>query len=400
MRYIIFLILIVAVANSQTIRHGKTIDIVSCDEHKWCKISGTDRYVKGFKFKATADGFMLKPQFKEALTYRQTTTGENFGYEPITNNRTTSKRPMSQPDETNFENISSSPKPKKQQGKDIYKLNEIRHGDVLYIERCDQQNYCKIQNSKYYIKGDKFDKDGERYTLKDRYTKSYYYWNTQDSAIIYKKVLKKGNPNNKYKKSTKVVKRSQTRTDEFVNEKRSKDDKEDEAVFDFRYFLQFGGGLSKIDAKTNLDERFLADKLADTGIAFDIAVGVESKNFFATINYGHITYDNIKMTNTYGTVNYKFTNNDISPYIGLLVGQGDFKWDETPLANSRDEKLYSSSTVKGLQIGANKSMSKQLYLNLNFQYIRYDYATNINDGEFYIEHKTQNNLTIGVKYVF
>ncbi len=400
MRYIIFLILIVAVANSQTIRQGQTIDIDSCDEHKWCKISDTDRYVKGFKFKATADGFELKPQFKEALTYRQTTTGENFGYEPITNNRTTPSRPISQPDETTFGDVSALPKPKKQQGKDIYKLNEIRHGDVLYIERCDEQNYCKIKNSKYYIKGDMFDKEGERYTLKDRYAKSYYYWNTRDSAIIYKKVLKKGNPNKKYRKSTKVIKQKQTRTDEFVNQRKIDDNKNDEEVFNIMFFVQFGAGLSKIYPKTDLPKRFLEDKLDDTGIALDIAVGVESKSFFATANYGYMTYDNIKMDNLYGTINYKFNNNDISPYIGLMAGQGNFKWDKTPLANSRDEKLSTESSVSGLQIGANKLLTKNLYLNLNLQHIRYDYTTNINDGEFYIEHKTQNNLTIGVKYVF
>lgn len=355
--------LFVVMANSQTIKQGQTIDIESCNEHKWCKISGANQYIKGFKFKTNTNGFELKPQFKEALIYRQTAHGENFGYEPIDDGGNTDKsRPMSEPKETTFDDISALPKPKKKQGKDIYKLNEIRHGDVLYIERCDEQNYCKIQNSKYYIKGDMFDKEGERYTLKDKYDKSYYYWNTQDSALIYKKVLKKGNPNKRYQKSTKIVKQQQAKTDEFVNDKNSQQNKNKNKIFDFRYFVQFAGGLSKIDPKTNLPKRFLDDDLDDTGVAFDIGVGAEQQNFFATVNYGYITYDNIKMNNLYGTINYKFNNNDISPYIGLLAGQGDFEWDKTPLANSSDEKLSTQSTLIGLQIGANKQLTKQLII--------------------------------------
>lgn|GEM_PF-4426997 len=410
MRYIIFLILFVVVANSQTIKQGESIDIVSCDEHKWCKIKGTKRYIKGYKFKEADGKYVLKPAYKEAFYYSLVTNGENFTYLPIINNNTNtnSNKLTNKPNNTSFDDNTKAKKPKNKQTKDIYRLNEIHHDDVILVDSCDKHNWCKLQNSKYYIRGYLFDKDGDKYTLKDRYEKTYYYWSIKNSTFGYNKVLKRGEQNNKYQKSIKVLEEKkdiqnieqQKISNTYINKKINIEKPKPSYIFKPDYFVQFSGGLSKVDVKTDIEKRLLKKDLDDTGAALDIAVGAQIKNFFATVNYGFMAYDNINMKNIYTTINYKFDNKSVSPYIGLLVGYGSLKWLESPLTISRNEKLSSNSNMVGLQIGINTKLTEKWHFNINYQYIKYDYTMDINDAQYYIDHKTQNNFTIGIKYIF
>lgn len=139
----------------------------------------------------------------------------------------------------------------------------------------------------------------------------------------------------------------------------------------------------------------------ETGISYDLHLGYNfKKDMFITLGYLRTDTSDIVFDNFYSSLNYKFVKFDnLSPYFGLLAGYSKLTWNKAPIANATSKSSVSDSFFGGTQVGViyDGYESFSLYANYQCLFVNHSTAINVSDK---LEHKTLNNIQLGVQYSF
>ena len=297
----------------------------------------------------------------------------------------------------------------------------IEYGDIIKVTNCDEYEWCRVENSKYFVRGHLFTKIGNNLIL-EKNVKTYYFQQKKGGSMFntYEKVsfetlnpkvvtikvdtfkIKKINRQPKRtivsskvvpsKKKLKVLKRKAKIKTKYVSKKSN-------------YFSTASFGTTDVDIDHTInDSNDLRDgTLNGKGISFDYGIGYNKKNFFFTANFARSILEVVDMTNFYLSANYKIGTYSYQPYIGAIFGYSELVYVNYPrLGTITDNETVNKSgkLMTGLQLGVDKKILKDLSLVLQFQYLDYGHFTSATNVEEKIFHYSQNNLSLGVKYDF
>lgn len=187
----------------------------------------------------------------------------------------------------------------------------------------------------------------------------------------------------------------------------------------FTFNCYAGGGLVLLDGKNsfvfgavgnsdvNIDTSLAPNTNLTSGAidssakTFEIGVGYEfNKKYFATLVVQKNTLDIADINNIYGSVNYQFSKKGIQPFIGVLAGYSQLDWSKRPHVMFINEDLTSNSFIYGLQAGVEKKLNNKLSLFAKYQYLKYDHTIEIVNNTSNINHKSGQNLLVGLRYFF
>jgi hypothetical protein len=171
-----------------------------------------------------------------------------------------------------------------------------------------------------------------------------------------------------------------------------------------RFFISFLAGYSKLKVTNNKDfSKYTMDSKAldNDGFVSDICFGYRyDKNIFFTTNIQQTQLDKVSIENYYISANYRYDDIKYNPSIGFLIGYSQLRWGQTPIKETISSDLKLGGTLYGLQAGASKKLKDNLFLVAKYQFIYLDHDLKIDYGIATIDHKYQNNLSIGIKYEF
>jgi len=164
-------------------------------------------------------------------------------------------------------------------------------------------------------------------------------------------------------------------------------------------YLSVGLNASKIDLIDHLKAEYETAGSSDsTAVGGEIGIGYKFYNWATTLMIHQSFLDNATISNYMFGANYFF---DEKVYIGGLVGQSIFEWDNPPVINTIKEDKRQVKDIFGFEFGMeHPTFDKSFSLYTKYQLLFLDHKTNINNFEGVIQHKIENSLGVGVKYGF
>ena len=158
--------------------------------------------------------------------------------------------------------------------------------------------------------------------------------------------------------------------------------------------------VTKNDISGNMTLNF---ELEDSGINYGAEVGYYfNNNVFISINYQKTDLEHVSLNNAFATLNYQFDETySFSPYIGAIAGYNIVTWEKSPI-DSATENGSASSLLGGLQVGSDISLYGGVSLYVFYRYLMFENITNIETltEKSKIEYSSEQNLNIGIKYIF
>lgn len=168
-------------------------------------------------------------------------------------------------------------------------------------------------------------------------------------------------------------------------------------------FIFGAAGITNLDINTSLAQNtnLIDGALDDNGGLFEIGVGYAfNQNYFATINIQKSSLEIADIKNIYGSINYQYPMVNIKPFIGILAGYSDLNWTKRPHIKLINEDLTSSKSLYGFQVGIEKRFAKKYSIFMKYQFIKHNHRIEILNNTSKIDHKSEQNLMIGLKYSF
>jgi hypothetical protein len=306
-------------------------------------------------------------------------------------------------------------------------------GDVVHIQSCDKWGWCKLKDNSGFVKGHNFARypKDESIAIKDTKGITYLYYirpiykddtpvfefiktlNVQEEIDFAKNNYQYGYIREKDLKAYKLYmsnykkQKSQSILDNKsdIKELKLKDDN-NEVVSDdkkretktevndtqnsssSKYFVYAALGASSVSGQ---DDNY---GLVGFGAGYNY-----SKNYFATAGLQHSVSSQTDITNLIASVNYSFDDIYLKPYLGLTGGYSQLKWKKDPISNASQKDETASKFFVGVQVGIEHKLNDDFSLYGAYQHNLLNHTTNIQTTSSYdINHKTQNNFLIGVKY--
>jgi opacity protein-like surface antigen len=174
-------------------------------------------------------------------------------------------------------------------------------------------------------------------------------------------------------------------------------------ILDDKLFSFVSVGVSKldVDASLALNTTLINGVLDKSAGVTEIGVGYKhSKRVFSTFSLQGNKLELANLYNLYGSVNYQFSTKKAKPFIGVLAGYSHLKWSTAPHQVQLNKNLTSKSPLYGLQVGVEKSIKKNLSLLVKYQYIKHNHKIEIVDNTSNISHSSEQNVLIGLQYLF
>ena len=168
------------------------------------------------------------------------------------------------------------------------------------------------------------------------------------------------------------------------------------------YFVSIAAGSSLIDVKSDIQNNVVLydGALDDQGLAFDLSFGYRTTpNIFFTVGYQYINLELAGIHHFYASANYQ-SNIKFHPYIGLILGQGRFIWDEEPAMVYYNKKLTEDSITYGIQVGLEEKVTDKVSLFARYQAVKSDFNLEMYKNTSNIKHTQFNNIVIGANYAF
>jgi opacity protein-like surface antigen len=167
------------------------------------------------------------------------------------------------------------------------------------------------------------------------------------------------------------------------------------------FFLKIGLGYSKFDIDNNVNKDIVVEKATDdTSLIYEVGLGYKiNKNFFTTLMYVKNELELVHLSNITANINYMYPMKYIQPYIGLSAGYSSFRWASSPVVGVLDEDKKQTKLTYGFQTGIECELIKEVSIYLNYQYLKLNHKAVI-DKVSEIEHKSQSNISTGVRYNF
>jgi len=172
---------------------------------------------------------------------------------------------------------------------------------------------------------------------------------------------------------------------------------------DNKFFINIAGGGSflNVDNELGLNTTFSNGALDDKGVVGEVALGYRySENIFTEFALQRTMLDIADIDNIYVSANYQYSDVFAKPYIGAVIGYSKLTWSDDPAAVVLNKDLTSEGVTYGVQAGLQHSFNENWGISGKYQFLKYDHATDIRDGDSSIEHTYGQNILMGVNYEF
>ena len=176
-------------------------------------------------------------------------------------------------------------------------------------------------------------------------------------------------------------------------------------VVEENFFVYGSGGASAADVQDSISEGviLMPKVLGEDGTIGEVGVGYRyTENIFVT-GFIHAAYlDEVDILNFNASINYRFSDLFIMPYVGLIVGYSTLEWQEVPVDTTGKQvetKLDADHATFGLQAGAEFEMTEQFTLFGKYQIMTHDHLMEIFTTSD-IEHANVQSLQGGIRYEF
>ena len=176
-------------------------------------------------------------------------------------------------------------------------------------------------------------------------------------------------------------------------------------VVEENFFVYGSGGASAADVKDSISQGviLMPKVLGEDGTIGEVGVGYRyTENIFVT-GFIHAAYlDEVDILNFNASINYRFSDLFIMPYVGLIAGYSTLEWQEVPVDTTGkrvDTKLDADHETFGLQAGAEFELNENFTLFGKYQIMTHDHLMDIFTTS-QIEHASVQSLQGGVRYEF
>jgi len=173
-----------------------------------------------------------------------------------------------------------------------------------------------------------------------------------------------------------------------------------------KMFVYISGGLGSVKVNDSIQDGIilLPDVLNDSSSIWEAGVGYRhSEDLFTTAFIQGDALDQVSIMNFAATVNYRFSDLAIMPYVGAIVGYSKLEWDEIPVDTTGhtniESKLDADGMTFGLQAGLEYSLSENFTLFGKYQFLTMNHLMEIFQTSE-IEHANLQNAQGGVRYEF
>ncbi|SFV53889.1 hypothetical protein MNB_SV-6-78 [hydrothermal vent metagenome] len=173
-----------------------------------------------------------------------------------------------------------------------------------------------------------------------------------------------------------------------------------------KMFVYVSGGATSVEVNDNIQNGIilLPDVLNDSSNVWEGGIGYRhSEDLFATAFVQGDSLDEVSIINFAATVNYRFSDLVIMPYVGAIVGYSKLEWDNIPVDTTGhtnvESKLDADGMTFGLQAGAEYSLGENFTLFGKYQFLTMDHLMEIFKTSE-IEHANLQNVQGGVRYEF
>ncbi len=148
----------------------------------------------------------------------------------------------------------------------------------------------------------------------------------------------------------------------------------------------------------------LPEVLNDGANVFEAGIGYRhNEDVFATAFIQNASLDQVNIVNYNASVNYRFSDLMIMPYVGAVVGYSTLEWDEVPVVTDGhtnvETKLDADHMTFGIQAGAEYEVGDQITLFGKYQVLTFDHLMEIFQTSD-IKHANLQNVQGGVRYEF
>jgi len=177
-------------------------------------------------------------------------------------------------------------------------------------------------------------------------------------------------------------------------------------VVEENFFVYASGGASAAEVKDSIAEGviLMPKVLGEDGTIGEVGVGYRyTENIFVT-GFIHAAFlDEVDLLNFNASINYRFSDLFIMPYIGLIAGYSTLEWQDIPAETAGhtnvETKLDADHATFGLQAGAEYEMTDQFTLFGKYQIMTHDHLMEIYETSD-IEHANVQSVQGGIRYEF
>jgi len=176
-------------------------------------------------------------------------------------------------------------------------------------------------------------------------------------------------------------------------------------VVEENFFIYGAGGASAADVKDSITQGviLMPKVLGEDGTIGEVGIGYRyTENIFVTGFAQAVYLDEIDILNFDASINYRFSDLPIMPYVGLVAGYSQLTWKDVPVDTTGKQvetKLDADHSTFGLQAGAEFEMTDNFTLFGKYQVMTHDHLMEIFDTST-IEHVNIQSLQGGVRYEF
>jgi len=177
------------------------------------------------------------------------------------------------------------------------------------------------------------------------------------------------------------------------------------AIAEENFFVYVGGGTATADVKDAINSGVtLMPKMLGTDSTIgEVGIGYRyTENIFVTGFAQAVYLDEIDILNFDASINYRFSDLPIMPYVGLVAGYSQLTWKDVPVDTTGKQvetKLDADHSTFGLQAGAEFEMTDNFTLFGKYQVMTHDHLMEIFDTST-IEHINIQSLQGGIRYEF
>lgn len=173
-----------------------------------------------------------------------------------------------------------------------------------------------------------------------------------------------------------------------------------------KMFVYVSGGVDSVTVNDNIQNGVvvLPDMLNDSANVWEAGVGYRhSEDLFTTAFVQGDALDKVSIINFAASVNYRFSDLAVMPYVGAVVGYSKLTWDEIPVDTTGhinvESKLDADGMTFGLQAGAEYGLTDNFTLFGKYQFLTMDHLMEIFQTSD-ITHANLQNVQGGVRYEF
>ncbi len=147
-----------------------------------------------------------------------------------------------------------------------------------------------------------------------------------------------------------------------------------------------------------------AEMPSNSSLSYGLELGYKfNRDYRMALSYLNANATDVSFSNIYMSGNYLFESfSNMTPYIGLILGYSQLKWNTSPMPSSEFTNSSSSSMLTGTQIGLLYPFSKQISVYTAYQFVLMNHVTYLPppSSKSELQHNSLHNLQIGLQYNF